>query len=105
MPELVIAAYRPRPGKQAELDRLLAEQVPALRQLGYATARPWTLMRASDGTMVEVFEWASREAVEQAHQDPKVHALWERFEACSELVTLAECPWAAERFPHLEPCN
>jgi hypothetical protein len=41
------------------------------------------LMRSSEGTGVEVFEWKSREAIQQAHSNTTVIKLWERFaEVC-----------------------
>jgi hypothetical protein len=38
-------------------------------------------MRASDGTIVEVFEWMSQEPIASAHNNPVVLGLWKRFEA------------------------
>ena len=59
----VIAAYRPKKGKE----RLV-------------TDRPPYLMRAADGTFVEVFEWKSAAAIEAAHGNSAVQAMWARFE-------------------------
>src|SRR5438309_7028759 len=50
-------------------------------------------MRARDGTIVEVSEWKSREAIDAAHRNPNVLAMWEKFFAmcdCVPLNTLAE---------------
>jgi len=50
-------------------------------------------MRARDGTIVEVSEWKSREAIDAAHKNPNVLAMWEKFFAlcdCVPLNTLAE---------------
>jgi hypothetical protein len=55
---LVIVAYKPKPGKEAELLALSHEHVPYLRSLGLATDRPHIVAAAADGTIVEVFEWA-----------------------------------------------
>ena len=103
MGEVVIACYRPKPGKEAELLELVREHVPALRAQGLVSDRPATALRAPDGTLVEVFEWRSAQAVERAHHDPVVQALWERFAAVSDFGTLAALPGAAEPFPHFEP--
>jgi len=103
MGEYVIAVYTPKAGKHDELLSVMRDHVPELRALGYVTHNPWTKLRASDGTMLEIFEWASTEAVHKAHQDPKVHALWGRFAACSDITTLAKCPWSATEFPHFTP--
>ena len=53
---VVIVAYRPLPGKEAELLQLTREHVPILRREGLATERPFQAMRAADGTIVEVGE-------------------------------------------------
>jgi len=103
MGELVIACYRPKPGKDAELLELVRGHVPALRAQGLATDRPATAMRAADGTIVEVFEWRSAEAVERAHHDPVVQRLWERFMQVSDIGTLSALPGADQPFPHFEP--
>jgi len=105
MGEMVIACYRPKPGKDADLLELVRGHVPALREQGLATERPVIVLRASDGTIVEVFEWRSAEAVERAHHDPVVQRLWERFMLVSDFGTLAELPGSSEPFPHFEPID
>jgi hypothetical protein len=89
-----IAAYRPLRGKEAELLALTRDHVPILRKEGLATERPSCAMTAADGTVVEVFEWASKEAIAAAHQNPAVGAMWKRYaEACEyvPLAGVAEC--------------
>ncbi len=54
---IVIVAYQPKPGKEADLLQLTREHVPLLRAEGLATDFPVTACRAKDGTVVEVFEW------------------------------------------------
>jgi hypothetical protein len=103
MGEMVIACYRPKPGCEADLAKLVREHVPTLRKLGLATPRPATALRASDGTLIEIFEWVSAQAVERAHTDPVVGDLWERFMAVSDFITLADLPGAAQPFPHFAP--
>jgi hypothetical protein len=39
------------------------------------------MMRTANGTIVEVFEWVSGEAIAGAHKNPAVLDLWKRFEA------------------------
>src|SRR5258708_29808547 len=66
---MIIVAYRPRPGKEQMLLELTREHVPVLRTQGLATDRPAYGMRAQDGTIVEVFEWKSKEAIGSAHEN------------------------------------
>jgi hypothetical protein len=53
---IVIVAYRPKPGKEADLLQLTREHVPLLRAEGLVTDHPVTACRSTDGTIVEVFE-------------------------------------------------
>ena len=103
MGRLVIACYRPRPGREADLLECVRDHVPTLRRLGLATLRPSITMRAADGTLLEVFEWTSPQAIERAHHDPVVRALWGRFEQACELVRPVDVAETAEMFAEFEP--
>ncbi len=81
---LVIAAYRPKKGMEHLLRDVLKDHLPILRKERLVTDRPPYLMRAADGTFVEVFEWKSAAAIEAAHHNSAVQAMWARFEeACT----------------------
>ena len=56
MADIVIVAYRPKPGQAEALLALTVEHVPTLRRLGLATDRPAMVMTNKDGVIVEVFE-------------------------------------------------
>ncbi len=100
---MVIVAYRPKPGQDARLLELLKEHVPILRGIGLATARPVQLMRAKDGTYVEVFEWVSAQAVEQAHSHPTVLEMWAGYASACDYVPLASLAESAEMFASFVP--
>jgi quinol monooxygenase YgiN len=102
MGHMVIAAFRPKPGKEADLLACTRDHLPILRGEDLVTERPSLVLRAQDGTIVEVFEWRSQAAVEAAHANPRVHALWQRYEACCDYVTLGDLPEAKALFPHFE---
>ena len=99
----VIACYRPHAGREADLVALVRRHVPRLRELGLATDAPAIVTRAPDGTIVEVFEWASEEAVRIAHEHPGVKELWDAFGELCEYVPIASVPGAEHPFTHLEP--
>lgn len=105
IPRLVIVAYRPKPGQGDLLLSELRDHVHVLRSEGLATDRPQTLMRAKDGTMIEVFEWASPAAIEQAHSNPRVQAMWGRFAACCDYAPLHSVAEAADLFAEFEPVD
>jgi quinol monooxygenase YgiN len=99
----VIVAYRPKPGKERELLELVRNRIPTLRKEGLVTDRVPTIMRARDGTIVEVSEWKSREAIDAAHKNPNVLAMWEKFFAVCECVPLKTLPEADDMFAGFEP--
>ncbi len=102
MGRIVIVAYRPKPGKRAELAALVAKHVDILRREGLVTDRPASVMRAKDGTLVEMFEWRSPEAIQGAHTNPAVLALWAEFDAACEFVPLERLAEAKEMFAEFD---
>ncbi len=102
MADLVIVAYRPRPGCEAALLDLTRDHVPHLRRLGLATDRPSLVLQAHDGVLVEVFEWKPG-AMEAAHAQPEVLALWKRYAAVCDYVPLASLAEATELFARFTP--
>jgi hypothetical protein len=63
MPSISVACYKPRPGCEQALLDLVRNHLPPLRAEGLVTDRPSIVMRTADGTIVEVFEWFSQEAI------------------------------------------
>lgn len=79
MGRITIVLYRPKKGKEKELLEIVKEHVPILQGENLATARKPIVGRATDGTIVEIFEWISPDAIRQAHSNQVVGRLWERF--------------------------
>ena len=100
---IVIVAYRPKAGKEQELLQLVRERVPTLRKEGLVTERTPAIMRSRDGTIVEVSEWKSQEAIDAAHKNPNVWTMWEKFFAACEFVPLKNLREAEEMFAGFEP--
>ncbi len=90
MGRIVIVAYRPHAGKSAELRSLVATHVPRLRQRGLAPEREAICMEAADGTLVEVFEWTSAEAIQAAHGDEVVQAMWSDFAQLCDYIPIGD---------------
>lgn len=105
MGECVIACYRPKPGREDDLLEVLADRLPLLRAEGLATDRASITMRSTDGTVIEVSEWASPEAIEAAHTNPRVLELWARFDEVCEYVPVADVPEAAQLFSGFSPVD
>jgi quinol monooxygenase YgiN len=102
MGRFVIAAFRPKPGQKAALERVVAKHSSVLASRGLITERAPYVMRATDGTILEVFEWRSAEAIEAAHADPTVHALWAEFAAACDYVSLGELAESQHPFAEFE---
>jgi hypothetical protein len=101
---IVIVAYKPKPGKEADLLQLTREHVPLLHAEGLATGHPVTACQAKDGTIVEVFEWADG-GVQRAHTNPVVMKLWERYAAACDIVPLTSLPEASTMFASFTPLD
>ncbi len=99
----MIVAYRPKPGKEREILDLVRSRVPTLRQEDLVTDRVPTIVRAQDGTIIEVSEWKSREAIEAAHKNPNVLAMWDKFFAICDCVPLNTVAETKEMFAGFEP--
>ena len=100
---VVIVAYRPKSGKEKETLELVRNRVPTLRKEGFVTDREPTIMRARDGTIIEVSEWKSQAAIDAAHKNPNVLAMWDKFFAACDFVPLKALPEAEEMFAGFEP--
>src|SRR5260370_35687487 len=88
MGKFVIVAYRPRPGKEQELLQLTREHLPILRSQGLATDRPSYVMKSAAGTIIEVFECKSPEAIAEPHQNPVWQAMCGRYTEACEYISL-----------------
>jgi quinol monooxygenase YgiN len=102
---IVIVAYRPKPGKDKEILELVRGRVPTLRKEGLVTDRVPTMMRTKDGTIIEVSEWKSREAIDAAHKNPNVLAMWDKFFAVCDCVPLKTLAEADDMFAGFEPID
>lgn len=100
---IVIVGYKPFAGKEKELDELMKSHVEMLRQQGLATGRESVLMRAADGTVIEVFEWKSREAIQSAHTNPAVQKMWQAYSQVCSFVPLSQVKESLDMFAEFTP--
>lgn len=103
MGSISVACYKPQRGCETELRELVRNHLPPLRAEGLVTDRAPIAMRTADGTIVEVFEWVSREAIEGAHKNPVVLDLWKRFESVCSYQTPSSLKEFQNMFAHFEP--
>ncbi len=105
MGRIVIAVYKPKPGKAAALESLVETHVSILRSEGLVTERESIIMRANDDTIIEVFEWASEEAIESAHKNPAVLEMWQQYSEVCDYIPIAEVGESAQVFSEFTPLN
>ena len=98
MERIVIACYKPKPGKAEALRKLMETHLSTLRDEGLVTNRESIVMEAADGTIVEVFGWKSKAAIEAAHTNPAVLKMWEAYNAVCDYVPIASVPEAGQLF-------
>jgi hypothetical protein len=103
MGRLVIACYRPKPGQQEALRKLMETHVSTLHSVELVTARQPITMEAADGTVIEVFEWASADAIKTAHGHPVVLRMWEEFAKVCDYIPVAQVPEASQLFSDFTP--
>ena len=103
MGSISVACYKPKPGCESALLELVRGHLRPLRSEGLVTDRASVVMRAADGTIVEIFEWVSQEAIAGAHSNPAVLDLWKRFEAVCQYEIPANIAEFQNMFAHFEP--
>ena len=102
MGRFVIVAYTPKPGRESDLLALVRKHLRILEKEGLVTERPAHVMRASNGAVIEVFEWRSADAIQTAHGNAAVQALWGEFGAVCDYTPLANLEESRQMFAEFE---
>ena len=102
MGRFAIVAYTPKAGQEEQLLAAVRKHLQVLQAEQLVTERPAYVMRAGDGTLVEVFEWRSAEAIQKAHGNPAVQALWAEFGAACDYTPLAKLAETHQMFAEFD---
>jgi hypothetical protein len=105
MGRITIASYKPKPGKDADLATLVRNHLPILQTQNLVTERKPIVMKATDGTIVEIFEWKSPEAISAAHTNPEVQKMWQAFNEVCEYLPPVSIKEFHNLFAEFEPIN
>jgi hypothetical protein len=105
MGSISVACYKPKPGCEQALLDLVRNHLRPLRAEGLVTERAPIVMRTADGTIVEIFEWVSPEAIAGAHKNPVVLELWKRFGEVCGYETPSKLAEFQNMFAHFEPVS
>lgn len=98
-----IVAYKPKEGKAEALHQLMREHYTILKTQGLVTDRDSVMMEAKDGTIIEVFEWKSDTAIEQAHTNPAVLKMWGAYAEACDFIPVGEVEESANVFSGFKP--
>ena len=102
MGRFVIVAYQAKAGQREKLRQLIKRHLELLRSEQLVTDKQARVMQAADGTIIEVFEWRSAEAIARAHESPSVNALWDEFAQACDFVPLNTLPETREMFAEFD---
>ena len=100
---IVFVRYKPREGREEDLLELVRRHGPVLVESGLVTDRPFIHGRASDGSVLEVFEWLSEDASKSAHDDEAIIAQWAAMAECAEFLAVGELEEMMSPFAHVTP--
>ncbi len=100
--QIVFAAYKPHAGKEDQLEGLIKQHVPILRDLELITDRPSLTVKSKDGTYMEIIEWRDVRAADTAHEHPAVAKVWEAMAKISDFISLKQLPESEKPFSHFE---
>jgi hypothetical protein len=105
MGRITIAIYRPKKGHEEALAKLVESHMAILSKEGLVTARKPIVMKAEDQSIVEIFEWQSSQAIQQAHENPEVGKLWNAFNEVCDYVPPVDVKEFHNLFAEFEAVN
>ena len=104
-PVHVFVVYKPFPGKEAELDRLMATHHGILATQGFATDRKPLYLKTPQGFRVEIMEMKDESAGSRAHENPVVNEIWTKLGALAEFKAIKDLDGADRPFVHYDTLN
>ena len=103
MGKIVIATYKPKEGKEKVLDSLVKKHVNVLRNQGLATLRPPMIMKSADGTVIEIFEWISKQAIEDAKHNKDIQQYWDKYRDVCDIIPISQLIESNTSFSEFNP--
>jgi hypothetical protein len=102
---IVMACYKPKDGKAAGLKELMKTHLLRLKAEGLVTDRESIIMEAADGTIIDVFEWLSAEAIQNAHTNQAVLQMWGEYGEVCDYIPVDSVAESANLFSSFNPLN
>ncbi|AYN66368.1 hypothetical protein D1013_02710 [Euzebyella marina] len=103
MERIVIVAYKPFKGKENQLMELSTSHWKTLHDLGLVSDRRPILMQAKDKTVIEVFGWKSKQAMEEAHSNPTMNKMWSAYAEVCQYIPIGSVEEANALFSEFNP--
>jgi hypothetical protein len=100
---IVIVGYKPKAGKSESLRQLMREHWSILKSQDLVSDRAPIIVEAKDGTIIEVFEWKSKASMEQAHTNPVVLNMWEKYAAACDYIPVGDIEEIKSLFSDFTP--
>ena len=100
--QLAFAMYKPNEGKEGDLKEILKEHLPLLREFELISDKETYTIKATDGTIIEIFEWLSEETKAIAHQHPATRQLWGRMMAICTFPAMRDLDEGKRSFPDFQ---
>ena len=105
MERIVIVGYKPIQGKEDELKVLSRSHWKTLKELDLVTDRKPIIMEAEDRTIIEVFGWKSKQAMEEAHSNPTVLKMWTDYSKVCEYIPVGTIKETENIFSEFSPVD
>jgi len=102
MPRVSIMIFKPQKDKLGELIALLKQSRSTLLKFGKVTAREQILAMTIEESVIQILEWTSKEAEEEAAVHDEVRELWMQAERISEFQKPIEVREFNQMFPSFE---
>ena len=103
--EIVFAIYKPHENNEHELKELISKHVPILKTNNLITDRESILAQSNNGNYIEIFEWKSNDAIEEAHKNPEIQKLWDEMEKVCDFTNLESIEEVKDYFPQFTLIN
>jgi len=85
---LAIATYKPKTGRENDFLKLLTNHIPTLHSEKLISSKDNYVMHSKNGTIIEIFEWLSREAVDKAYETQCYGSFWQQIGERADVVSL-----------------
>jgi hypothetical protein len=105
MERIVIVGYKPFAGKSEQLKALSLNHWQKLNEIGLVSNRKPIIMESAEGSIIEVFGWKSKSAMQEAHANPKVLKMWKEYSEVCEYVPIKEIKESENLFSEFTPID